>query len=212
MAETTTYWICRCGTAVDKSEVRCTSCRKRRNPIWLIPAFCVAAIVGFAMIAQSNSHRKQSSPSSLPAIQANFVQQLSKWSEEIVGQPNEIAAADSTLRRDTDLFQTFGNGQALSNWTGTISGISNMANGGGLSVDIGGAHLIAGVHYRMRVDTLIKPEDRLFETLLTLSNGDRVIFLGQFPSNPSNTVATVDYGSTHSPDILFKFIELKKAE
>jgi hypothetical protein len=212
MAETATYWICRCGTAVDKTEMRCTSCQRRRNPGWLILALCVGGIVGLSTLAQPNTPRKQNSPNDLHAQQANFLQQLSNWSDKITGQPNEIAAADFTLRRDADLFQKFANGQTLSNWSGTISGIASMTGGGGLSVDIGGAHLIAGVHYRMHLDTLIKPEDRLFKTLLTLSTGDRVIFSGEFPSNPSSSIATVDYKRTHSPDFLFKFSQLTKVK
>ena len=144
MAETTTYWICRCGTAVDKSDVRCTSCRRRRNPGWLIPALCIGGILGLGMLAQQNAPKEQNSLNDPNAQQEEFVRQLSNWSDEIRGQPNELAEAEFTHRRDADLFQKFGNGQTLSNWTGTVSGIAGMTGGGGLSVDIGGAYLVAG--------------------------------------------------------------------
>jgi hypothetical protein len=210
LSETATYWICDCGKAIDKSARRCSSCGHRRKVRWVIPILIFGGIAGLAVLAQSHSTSKTDSSIKEDGPQANFDRQVLKWAGEIGDQPNEVAVIDAAARRDKDLFAAFAHVRNLTDWTGTVSGIANMTGGGGLSVDIGSAHLVAGVHYGKGIDTLIKPEDPLFRTLLTLSNGDKIKFSGAFPPNTENSLATVDYRGTLSPDFLFRFSQLKK--
>ena len=86
-----------------------------------------------------------------------------------------------------------------------------MQGKGAVSIDIGGATVLAGVHLSLGLDTLIPPSQYdVYTEMLSLQRGDTVQFSGRFLIH-SGRLVEMSYtgsGTILSPEFLFEFSEL----
>ena len=86
-----------------------------------------------------------------------------------------------------------------------------MQGKGAVSIDIGGATVLAGVHLSLGLDTLIPPfQYDVYTEMLSLQRGDTVQFSGRFLIH-SGRLVEMSYtgsGTILSPEFLFEFSEL----
>jgi hypothetical protein len=165
----------------------------------------IALLILIAILGQKNSDDARNSP--LAVEQQAFLSIIEQSRTKIYEVPNSLAASEALRLRDTSLAK-FAN---VVGWQGVVLGVQRMQGKGGISIDIGGANVVAGVYLAYELDTLISPDNtRLFTEILNLKRGDRVVFSGRFVKN-NGSVVELSYtgaGSVSSPEFLFEFSEI----
>lgn len=210
MAESVSYWVCRCGTSNLRSARRCSACGRRRPVSWrLWAALGVGALV-LAGLFVPQGEDKPAVPI-LPAEQQRYVAILSDAAEAALSSTNELALTEILHSRDRRVISEATEDGHISNWQGDIKGIAQMSNGGGLSIQVSTSELVAGVYLFKGLDTLIRPGDAIYQELLGLREGDRVVFSGQFLIEEGRALdLRYTPGSTPgAPRYIFKFSALK---
>jgi hypothetical protein len=208
MPERTTYWVCSCGTAVDRSLAACQRCGYRR-PRHLRAFLAVASLVILVWLLTlfNRNVDKTNDLHDLSPIEAA----VSEWTETIKSSSNSVAATERLRARDRELFAKFGGSSKVISVEGNVTGITPMHKGSGVSVSIGQVTLIAGVNISMDVDTLVKESDSAHMQILSLSVGDRVRATGIFPDNDSKSLVVVNFSGSSAvdrPSYLFRFNDI----
>jgi len=207
MAEDVSYWICSCGKSNLKSTKKCSACQKHRPRRWLLyVSLAVATIVGVAILSPS-SPPSQNSRSGISDPQKDFLGLIETAQKNSSAVPNSLAFQELLNSRDIELIRV----ASVDNWSGTVLGIHRVQGKGAISIDIGGAYVLAGVHLAYGLDTLIPPEQStIYNELLTLRRGDEVHFSGRF-SNYNGSIVEMSYtgsGAISTPELLFEFSAL----
>lgn len=189
---------------------RCSSCNKRRPRRWLLfVVLPIALLILVAILGQKNGDGAVKNP--LAAEQQAFLSLIEQSRAKISEAPNSLAASEELRQRDTSLAE-FAN---VVGWQGVVLGVQKMQEKGGISIDLGGANVVAGVHLAYELDTLISPENaKLFAEILNLKRGDLVVFSGRFVEK-NGLVVVLNYtgaGSVSSPKFLFEFSEISALE
>lgn len=165
----------------------------------------IALILLLAILGQKNGDGAVKNP--LAAEQQAFLSIIGQSRTKISEAPNSLAASEELRQRDTSLAE-FAN---IAGWQGVVLGVQKMQGKGGISIDLGGANVVAGVHLAYELDTLISPENaELFAEILNLKRGDLVVFSGRF-AQKNGAVVELSYtgaGSVSSPEFLFEFSEI----
>lgn len=147
-----------------------------------------------------------------PIADQGLNSEVDRWRAVIQATPNDVAAQEVRMRRDADLGRKFASDAKPFAATGTVTGISLMADGAGLSVLLGNVTLLAGVSRLGGVDTLVKPGDPIWPALLELKTGDHVDFSGRFATLDTGALVLADFASANFADAsryLFRFQELR---
>lgn len=206
MAESVSYWICSCGKSNFKHVKRCSACNKHRPRRWLLfVVLPIALILLLAILGQKNGDGAVKNP--LAAEQQAFLSIIEQSRTKISEAPNSLAASEELGQRDRGLSEF----AKVVGWQGVVLGVQKMQGKGGISIDLGGANVVAGVHLAYELDTLISPENaELFAEILNLKRGDLVVFSGRFVQR-NGAVVELSYtgaGSVSSPEFLFEFSEI----
>lgn len=213
MAESASYWVCRCGTANLRSARRCKSCGRRHPVSWKLWAALGAGALVLAGLFVPRVEDEPAAPI-LPPEQQLYAAVLSDAAAAALSSPNELAFTEILRSRDRRVISEATKGGHISNWQGAIEGIAQMSNGAGLSIRVDASELVAGVYLFKGLDTLIHPGDDIYQELLGLREGDRVVFSGQFLIEAGHAL-DLRYapGSTPgAPRYLFEFSALKAEE
>lgn len=209
MAESVSYWICSCGKSNLKSSKKCTGCEKRRPRRWLIyGAVLVASVVGLAMLSPAPNQPEKAS--NLPAAQQDFLSEIEAFRSQASLSPNSLALRELIQTRDTQI----ANIASPERWSGTVLGVQSVQGKGGISIDIGGVNLLAGVHLSYGLETLIpSSQSTVYDTLLSLQRGDKVTFSGDFEIHNGSVVEMSYTGkaAVSNPEFLFTFQSLEPA-
>lgn len=204
MAESVSYWICSCGKSNLNSTKICNSCKKRRPKRWLLSASIVLSIFAIVIISNSGSELLETSETSYQSPQKNFLARIEQAKSNAESAANPLAASGYLETRDAALSNT----TIVRDWTGTVVGIQKMQGKGAISIGFGGVKLVAGIHLRYGLDTLISPSERgIYDGLLSLKVGDSVTFSGRLATYNGAVVelSYTDSGSLSSPEFLFEF-------
>lgn len=208
MAEDVSYWICSCSKSNFKSVKKCASCQKRRPRRWLLYAgLVVTALVALAILA-SPLEAPDGALSEQPESQRVFLALISTAHDEAENAPNSVAFSEILDLRDYQLTEI----SVVESWSGTVRGIQRMQGKGGVSVDIGGVTVLAGVHLTYGIDTLVSSsQSGVYSELLSLRRGDRVQFSGRFVIHNGSLVEMSYTGSNaiSTPEFLFDFSAIK---
>ena len=211
MVEKATYWICRCGKASDNGFNRCQSCGQKRKSKLFVP-IGLFAVVAFLVFLENG---KPDGPiETLPPRERVLQSTLESWGARIHKSPNEVASTELITARNREVFGKFGGEVDIKDWTGTVAGISQMRDGAGLSVALANVNFVAGVHLGLGLNTLLLKDSLLYQKLLTLKIGDKIIFSGQLQHEPNNEVVILNYSvsdAIRQPDMLFNFSDLQMA-
>ena len=203
MAESASYWICSCGKSNLKINRKCTGCSKHRPRRWLIiGAALIAAVVGIAVLAP-DPHLPETS-STIPAAQQEFLSEIRAFQAQVILSPNSLALQELIQSRDTKI----ANMASLEGWSGIVLGVQSVQGKGGISIDIGGVNLLAGVHLARDLDTLIpSSQTTVYNTLLNLRRGDKVILSGDFEDDNGSAVemSYTSHAGASNPEFLFNF-------
>jgi hypothetical protein len=210
MAEDIFYWICSCGKSNLKSSNRCSTCQKRRSRRWIfyvsVAAISIAAIAIFSSPPPSSNDGR----SRLPTTQRDFLYQISEAKKSSKTASNALAFSEILDLRDKQLSDL----SAVSGWSGVVLGVQRMQGKGAISIDAGGATVLAGVHLTYGLDTLIPPSKKdIYSVLLKLKDGDAVTFSGRF-SVHNGSIVEMSYtgsGSVSEPEFLFEFSDLARS-
>lgn len=207
MAESVSYWICSCGKSNLKSSKKCAGCAKRRPRRWLVYGAILAAVVlGIAML--SPTQPPSDSALNLPSAQQDFLSEIEAFQAQVSLSPNSLALQELVKSRDASI----ANIASPEGWSGVVLGVQSIQGKGGISIDIGGVNLLAGVHLSYGLDTLISPsQSKIYDTLLTLQRGDKVTFSGDF-ENRNGSVVEMSYtgqAAVSNPEFLFTFRSLE---
>lgn len=208
MAEQVSYWICKCSKANLQQTRVCVGCGKKRRP-WKPIVFggAVIALLGIAALAPDAP--TEIAGTVQPSQQEQFLARLKALSGEVTAASNAVASRDRLSARDQELAKA----PDVKDWAGAIRGIQPLQGKAGVSIDIGGASVIAGVHLSQGLDTLIAPtQGELYQSISGLSVGDRVTFSGEF-AIASGRLVEMSYtgsGSLQDPEFLFQFEKIRK--
>jgi len=204
MAEDVSYWICSCGKSNLKSVKKCASCQKRRPRRWLLyGGLVVIALVAVAILS-SPPESPNETLSGQPESQRAFLSRISAAQDEAANAPNSLAFSELLDLRDSQLTDI----SVVENWSGTVRGIQRMQGKGGVSIDIGGVTVLAGVHLTYGLDTLVSPsQSAVYSELLSLRRGDHVQFSGRFVIHNGSLVemSYTGSGAISTPEFLFEF-------
>lgn len=209
MAESVSYWICSCGKSNLKSSKQCSGCKKRRPRRWLVyGTVLVAAVAGLAILSPAPNQPKKAS--NLPAAQQEFLSEIEAFRSQVSLSPNSLALRELVKTRDRQIAYT----ASPEKWSGTVLGVQSVQGKGGISIDIGGVNLLAGVHISYGLDTLIpSTQSTVYDTLLSLRRGDKVTFSGDFEIH-NGSVVEMSYTSQaaeSNPEFLFTFSSIEPA-
>jgi hypothetical protein len=207
MAESVSYWICSCGRSNLKSVRKCTDCLKRRPRRWIAyGAIMLAVVVGIAML--SAAPHSSETATSLPLAQQNFLSEMEAFHAQAGRSPNSLALRELVQARDTQI----ANISSPERWSGIVLGVQSVQGKGGISIDLGGVNLLAGVHISYGLDTLIpSSQSKIYDVLLTLQRGDKVTFSGDFRTHNGSVVEMSYTGQAAvlNPEFLFIFQSLE---
>lgn len=209
MVEKATYWMCRCGKANDNGFNRCQSCEQKRKSKFFVP-LVLLAVVAFLVVLGSG---KPDGPNeAFPQQEFAFKSIMESWEARIQESPNKVASAELIMARNREIFVNFGGETDVKDWSGTVAGISQMSDGAGFSVALANANFVAGVHLGLGLNTLLIKDSTLYQKLLALKIGDKVVFSGQLQHDPKNEVVVLNYSASDAirhPDLLFSFSDLQ---
>lgn len=204
MAEDVSYWICSCGKSNLKSVKKCVSCQKRRPRRWLLYGGLVVTALVTVAILSSPPEPPNETLSEQPDSQRAFLARIATAQDEAANAPNSLAFSDLLDLRDSQLTEI----SVVENWSGTVRGIQRMQGKGGVSIDIGGVTVLAGVHLTYGLDTLVSPsQSAVYSELLSLRRDDRVQFSGRFVIHNGSLVemSYTGSGAVSTPEFLFEF-------
>lgn len=146
----------------------------------------------------------------LPEAQRDFLSQISSARAESRTVANSLAFSELLDLRNNQLTEI----SNVEGWFGTILGVQEMQGKGGVSIDLGGTTILAGVHLTYGLDTLVDPsENEIYNELLELRRGDRVQFSGRFVVH-RGTLVEMSYtgsGAIETPEFLFEFDAIQRA-
>lgn len=168
----------------------------------------VAGIVAVAVFSSDPSPPTEIR-SGIPDVQREFLVEIEDAREAATSAANPLAFNDLLDMRDNRLAEL----SSVENWSGTVQGIQRMQGKGAVSIDIGGATVLAGVHLSLGLDTLIPPsQSEVYTELLSLQRGDVVQFSGRFLVNRGSLVEMSYTGSSaiSAPEFLFEFSEVSR--
>jgi hypothetical protein len=143
----------------------------------------------------------------LPETQQSFLSELVAFQAQAGLSPNSLALQELLKARDAQI-------AALAppeDWSGLVLGVQSVQGKGGISIDIGGVNILAGVHLSYGLDTLVSPsQSTAYNELLTLQRGDKVTFSGDFATYKGSAVEMSYSGqnSVLNPEFLFSFRSL----
>ena len=211
MAEAVSFWICKCGKAVDNAETKCPNCGdskpfyKRRSLI----AGGSVAIFGILFLAfASGDKAEKQSLSGVPGTQKRFNSIINQYADRYTEEENPIERKQILSQRNEKLADTIGSKGKVSQWKGTIRGISVMNDGASVSIDIGSAELISGQSIDSALRSAIQKGTDLYEALSTMREYQEVTFSGSFVQQNSNGVRNLnwyDKGEATAPEFHFNF-------
>lgn len=169
-------------------------------------AILAATVVVIAMLSPA-----QNSPDTalnFPSAQRDFLTEIETFQVQVGSSPNSLALQELILARDLQI----ANVASPESWTGTVLGVQSVQGKGGISIDIGGVILLAGVHLSYGIDTLIPAsKSNMYDTLLSLRRGDKVTFSGDFENHNGSAVEMSYTGQAaiSNPEFLFNFRTLE---
>lgn len=210
MAEDVSYWICSCGKSNLKHIKKCASCEKRKPRKWILYGSVSIIVVLDIILLSSPTPTTDETQSTLPESQKDFLSQISSAHAESRTVANSLAFNELLDLRNNQLTEV----SNVEGWFGTILGVQEMQGKGGVSIDIGGTTILAGVHLTYGLDTLIDPSKRaIYNELLELRRGDRVQFSGRFVVYRGALVemSYTGSGAIETPEFLFEFDAIQPA-
>lgn len=163
----------------------------------------VTALVTVAILS-SPPEPPNETLSEQPDSQRAFLARIATAQDEAANAPNSLAFSDLLDLRDSQLTEI----SVVENWSGTVRGIQRMQGKGGVSIDIGGVTVLAGVHLTYGLDTLVSPsQSAVYSELLSLRRDDRVQFSGRFVIHNGSLVemSYTGSGAVSTPEFLFEF-------
>lgn len=166
----------------------------------------VAAVVGIAML--SPAPPSSETASSFPVAQQDFLSEIESFQAHASLSPNSLALQELVKARDAQIANTV----SPEGWSGVVLGVQSVQDKGGISIDIGGVNLLAGVHLSYGLDTLIpSSQSKIYGALLTLQRGDKVTFSGDFETRNGSAVEISYTGqaAVSNPEFLFTFRSLE---
>lgn len=183
------------------------TCQKHRPRRWLLYVSVTAfVLIGIAILSPSSPSVNETQ-SEMSDSQRIFLSRLDVFQERASMAPNSLALKNILNTRDTQLASL----TSVENWSGVVLGIQSMQEKGAISIDIGGATVLAGIHLTYGLDTLIpSSQTSIYNELLTLQRGDRLQFSGSFVSHKGSVVEMSYTGSNavSAPEFLFDFSAL----
>lgn len=163
----------------------------------------VAAFVGIAILSPTPPSSKTAL--NLPATQQDFLSEIEAFQAQASLAQNSLALQALIKARDAQIANT----ASSEGWSGVVLGIQSVQGKGGISIDIGGVNLLAGVHLSYGLDTLIpSSQTKIYDALLTLQRGDKVTFSGDFETRNGSVVEMSYTGAVSNPTFLFIFRSL----
>lgn len=207
MAESVSYWICSCGKSNLNAQRRCSVCKKKRPLSWRAYGAVAVGVILLLALVMPKSDDEVGWDTNLPGSQAAFLESIRRARSDILAAQNSLAASQALAMRDVELSQS----ATVWQWRGRVLGVQQMQGKGALSIEVGGAELVAGVHLMLGLDTLVPPDDQpLFEQVSGLRVGDIVEVSGQFVAHDGALVelSYTGTGSVTSPRFLFEFSEV----
>ena len=166
----------------------------------------VAAVVGIAML--SPAPPSSETAINLPEAQQSFLSELVAFQAQAGLSPNSLALQELLKARDAQIADR----APPEDWSGVVLGVQSVQGKGGISIDIGGVNILAGVHLSYGLNTLIPPsQSTTYNALLSLQRGDKVTFSGDFETHNGSVVemSYTDQAAVSNPEFLFSFRSIK---
>ena len=152
----------------------------------------------------------------LPSEQRSFLDAVAQGRAEYEQAPdNELAQKKVYLDRDAALCDVVG-GSRFTDWVGTVEGVSESSGKAGLSVAVGEDSAVATWSNSLSDigdDTMVG-KGEVFDALLTLSPGDKVVVSGKFLDGSETCIRTSNLttrGMMDSPDFVARFTQVRPA-
>ncbi len=145
-----------------------------------------------------------------------FLTIVRSYNEEYRAAGTDLQRADIRIRRNEALCAAFPD-RRVTDWVGKVDDVRGNSDGDA-SVDIEVARHINLATWGNRFSdvgdrTLIKRDDPIYPTLISLSKGDTVVFSGEFLRSSRDCIATKNLTETFGmsrPDFLFRFSSVVK--
>ena len=214
MAESVSFWICKCGKAVDKTETKCPSCGnskplyKRRS---LISVTGIAIFGIFLLTLASGDNDSQKDLSGIPETQKRFNTIIKQYADRYSGEGNPVEREQILAQRNEKLADTIGSEGKVSQWEGLVRGLSVMDDGASVSLDIGSAELISGHSADTEFKPAIRKRTEIYETLSGLDKGEKVRFSGSFVKENDGGMKNLNWfheGEATAPEFHFYFTDI----
>lgn len=220
-----------CGKEISKSAKSCPQCGEKQKKMtfvhWIGVVFLGLILVGIMNTPEDESSSGEMEASSdaasserslesrMPEGQRTFVQVVSDHAAEFGESRNELQESRVRDRRKEAISATL-DSRSISFWVGTINQLeTNMDGKAILSVRIAPNIDIKtwnNAFSDLSSNTLIEKDSPIYNSLLDLSNGQRVVFSGSFFPSESDFIEETSItiqGSLKNPEFLFQFSSVR---
>lgn len=218
MAEAVSFWICKCGKAVDNSESKCPNCGKskpfhKRPLIWVASGAVVLTILVFITGDFEGEHTSISD--NMPENQKNFNSIIENYSMKFKNETNPVEKEQILDRRNSKLANAIGLEGNIDRWVGTVRSIALLSDGASINIDIGHAELISGHSTSSNLRPSIRKGTTMYNVLSDLDKNEKVYLSGSFVTENGEGLSGLNWyheGEAAAPEFHFSFTEIKPAK
>ena len=220
-----------CNKDISKSSKACPHCgtKQKRLGIFGWVGIILGGLIIIGIVSTPNNKNQQKQPSNqnqngsvtstedntndspIPKDQAEFIKNISQYSEDFIKAKNELQQSAMRDQRKQTLSHSL-RGLSVHSWVGTINKLETNNEGHAiLSLRISPNIEIKTWNNSLsdiNANTLITKESELYKNLFNLSTGQQVIFSGDFLPSESDFIEETSLtikGSIENPEFLFKF-------
>lgn len=163
-----------------------------------------------ASSAPSDSAEPVSPYGAYPTAEAQFVKVIETAAAQYLADSTDLQRSETIRKRDSDLCAV--TGARVENWVGTIHDIG--ANGDGyayVNVEIAPTIVLQtwnNAFSDIGSDTLIKPSESFFQTLVPMQKGQKIVFSGAFLPSSDSCLTRANLTQTFyatDPNFILKF-------
>ena len=217
-----------CNKDISKSSKVCPHCETKQKRLgifsWIgiiLGGLIIIGVVNAPNNKNQTSNQNQNNSitntednttdSQIPKDQAEFIKNISQYSEDFIKAKNELQQSAMRDQRKQTLSRSL-RGLSVQSWIGTINKLETNNDGQAiLSLRISPNIEIKTWNNSLsdiNANTIISKGSELYKNLFNLSTGQKVIFSGDFLPSKSDFIEETSLtikGSMESPEFLFKF-------
>lgn len=173
-------------------------------------------IVGISVIALTTGKcGHQNNLGTVPQDQKKFNKVVMNYSSKYKNEANPVKRKQILDQRNAKLANIVGSAGTIERWVGTVQGISLMAGGASVNIDIGKAELISGHSSRDRFRPAISKDTDTYDVLSELSQHQKVYISGTFVTKGEEGLTNLNWyheGEAAAPEFHFSFNRIRPAK